>query len=168
MALTKPIIGDVAAFDATVGTTITFSATATEGSQITGNTIKIVTNDPSETTVYTDTVTSYELSHVIPPNTSSGLSNGNYYKVAIQTRDAIGNTSVWSDYVPFHCYSTPNLILNVSEILYSKSTLGKPLSCSHLAIVDLETYSFFAISSCVKLLLILIFLIFSLNFIVIT
>ena len=115
MALTKPIIGDVAAFDATVGTTITFSATATEGSQITGNTVKIVTNDPSETTVYTDTVTSYELSHVIPPNTSSGLSNGSYYKVAIQTRDAIGNTSVWSDYVPFHCYSTPNLILNVSE-----------------------------------------------------
>ena len=120
MALIKPIVNDIAAFDAVVGTTITF--TANGGDQVAGNTIKIVTNPSQvgeeEQVVYEDTILSFELSHTIPPNASSGgytLTNGNYYKLAIQTIDDIGNTSEWSDYVPFYCYATPTLILNVQS-----------------------------------------------------
>ena len=112
MALVKPIVNEIVAFDATVGTTITFIANG--GDQITGNQIKIVTNSGStETTVYTNTVTSYELSHIIPA--SIGLQNGNYYKLMVRTLDILGNTSEWSNYQPFYCYTTPTLSFNLYE-----------------------------------------------------
>lgn len=112
MALVKPIVNEIVAFDASEGTTITFVASG--GDQVTGNEIQVVTNDSSTpTTVYTDTVTSYNLSHVIPP--SSGLVNGNYYKLAIRTLDVLGNTSEWSNYQPFYCYTTPTLNFNVYD-----------------------------------------------------
>ena len=81
MALVKPIVDEIVAFDATVGTTITF--TANGGDQVVGNEIYVVTNQSSssEQVVYNDTVTSFNLSHVIPPNASASavLTNGNYY-----------------------------------------------------------------------------------------
>ena len=110
MALVKPIVNDLTAFDATNAFTVTF--TASGGDQVTGNTIKVVTNDVSETTVYQNTVISYNLSHVIPANT---LTNGQYYKVAIMTQDVLGNTSPWSNFVPFYCFSTPTLSFNINE-----------------------------------------------------
>ena len=118
MALVKPIVDEIVAFDATVGTTITF--TASGGDQVVGNEIYVVTNQSSssEQVVYNDTVTSFNLSHVIPPNASATaiLTNGNYYKLRIRTFDAIGNWSEWSDYVPFYCYSTPILTFaNISS-----------------------------------------------------
>lgn len=117
MALVKPIVNEVVAFDATQGTTITF--TANGGDQIVGNQIYIVTNPSSgtEQVAYNNTITSFELSHVVPPNASATviLTNGTYYKVRIRTIDAIGNYSEWSDYIPFYCYATPTLTLNVSS-----------------------------------------------------
>lgn len=112
MALVKPIVNEVVAFDATQGTTITF--TANGGDQVTANKIKVVLNNDSssETVVYTNTVTSYNLSHAIPANT---LTNGVYYKVAIQTLDVLGNESEWSKYQPFHCYTTPVLDFNLYD-----------------------------------------------------
>ena len=111
MALVKPIVNEIVAFDATQSTTITFMANG--GDQVTGNTIKIVTNDVTpETVVYTNSVTSYNLSHVIPANI---LNNNRYYKVAIQTVDVLGNTSEWSNYQPFYCYTTPTLDFNLYD-----------------------------------------------------
>ena len=122
MALVKPIVNSVVAFDATRGTTITF--TANGGDQVVGNQIYIVTNpsdpneqDEQERVAYNHTVTSFELSHVIPPNASATvtLTNGSYYKLRIRTFDSLGNYSEWSDYVPFYCYATPSLALNVNS-----------------------------------------------------
>lgn len=112
MALVKPILNEIVAFDANIGTTITF--TASGGDQVTKNGIKVILNndDPTETVVYTNVVTSYNLSHNIP---SGVLTNGTYYKVAVQTYDAIGNTSEWSKYQPFYCYATPNLVFNITN-----------------------------------------------------
>lgn len=110
MALVKPIVNEIVAFDARVGTTVTF--TASGGDQITKNEIKVVTNDANETMVYHKTVTSYVLSNTIPANV---LTNGQYYKVAIRTYDTLNNTSAWSNYQPFYCYSTPVLALNISD-----------------------------------------------------
>lgn len=110
MALVRPIINDIVAFDATVGTTITFIASG--GDQVTGNEVKIILNEDTEeeTVVYQNTVTSYEFSHEIPANV---LENGSYYRISVRTYDAIGNTSSWSNYQPFYCYKTPVLTLNI-------------------------------------------------------
>ena len=112
MALIKPIVNEIVAFDASVGTTVTF--TASGGDQVVKNQIKVILNNdsPSETVVYNHTVTSYNLSHVIPPNE---LTNGVYYKVAIRTYDAINNVSEWSNYQPFYCYTTPTLNFNINN-----------------------------------------------------
>ena len=112
MALVKPIINEIAAFDATQGATITFMASG--GDQVTGNTIKVALNDGSspETVVYEHTEITYELSNRIPANV---LQNGQYYRVAIKTQDILGNESPWSNSQPFYCYKTPSVSLNITE-----------------------------------------------------
>lgn len=121
MALVKPIVNEVVAFDANVGTVITFSANG--GDQVIKNEVKIVTDVMidsvmTEVIVYQNVVTSYVLEQVIPPNASSGayeLTNGNYYRVAVRTRDALNNISPWSNYQPFYCYTTPTLTFNITS-----------------------------------------------------
>ena len=110
MALVKPIINEIVAFDANVGSYITFSASG--GDQVTANEIKIAVNDSeqSETIVYQNKTTTYNLSHTIPPYI---LNNGVYYKVAVRTYDVLNNYSEWSSYQPFYCYTTPTITLNI-------------------------------------------------------
>ena len=161
MALVKPIINEIVAFDAKIGTTITFNASG--GDQIVKNEIKIISNeyvqgyfnstdnlfyvnseytipitgqlnilytsldtnnnyiyngsifvitDDTELIIYQNIVSTYNLTHVIPANT---LTNGLYYKVAIRTYDILNNTSAWSNYQPFYCYTTPVISLNINE-----------------------------------------------------
>ena len=50
MSLVKPIINEITAFDATVGTTVTFLANG--GDQVYANKIKVVLNDGNETVAY--------------------------------------------------------------------------------------------------------------------
>ena len=107
MALVKPIINEIVAFDANVGSYITFSASG--GDQVTANEIKIAKSD-NDQIVYQNKVTSYSLSHTIP---SHILTNGVYYKVAVRTFDVLNNTSEWSNYQPFYCYTTPTITLNI-------------------------------------------------------
>ncbi len=112
MALVKPIINEIVAFDANVGTYITFSASG--GDQVVANEIKIAVNttteEESEVVVYQNKITSYNLSHTIPPYI---LTNGTYYKVAVRTFDVLNNSSEWSNYQPFYCYTTPTITLNI-------------------------------------------------------
>ena len=111
MSLVKPIINEIAAFDATVGTTVTFLANG--GDQVYANQIKVVLNDGNETTAYESPKTvTYELKNTIPPNV---LQNGQYYKINVITYDVLGNTSPPSNYQPFYCYKTPLLTLNISN-----------------------------------------------------
>lgn len=110
MALVKPRVNPIIAFDAILGTTITFVASG--GDQVVKNEIKILLNDESETLAYQNTVTSYELSHLIP---SRVLENGQYYKIAVRTYDVIDNVSEWSNFQPFYCYSTPMLGFNITN-----------------------------------------------------
>ena len=112
MALVKPIVNDIIAFDANVGTIITFSANG--GDQVVSNEIKVALNttNEEEVIVYQDRITSYNLSHNIPPYV---LSNGTYYKLAVRTFDVLNNASEWSNYQPFYCYTTPNITLNITN-----------------------------------------------------
>ena len=110
MALVKPIINEIVAFDANVGSYITFSASG--GDQVVANEIKVTVNseEQGEIVVYRNKTTSYNLSHTIPPYV---LTNGLYYKVTVRTFDVLDNSSEWSNYQPFYCYTTPTITLNI-------------------------------------------------------
>lgn len=112
MALVKPIVNTIPAFDATEAKTISFVANG--GDQVVKNEIKIVVNNGSETETiaYQNTITTYALSQTVPANC---LTNGTYYKVAFRTYDSLNNTSAWSDYEPFYCFTNPTLTFNISD-----------------------------------------------------
>lgn len=103
MALTKPSLYPVAAFDATKEQQFKFYSQG--GSQVTGNILTIKNNTTLEQ-VYKETTTSFTYVHTLPANT---LTNGTRYQATIQTVDAQGNTSVESNPILFYCYTQPTL-----------------------------------------------------------
>ena len=110
MALTKPILNNVAAFDASNSQAFTFNVVG--GSQVVGNTLTIKDNTTLNI-VYNNTQTSFKLQHIVPAGT---LSNGKYYQAYVTTVDAQGNVSVQSNTIQFNCYTQPTFqFTNVSE-----------------------------------------------------
>ena len=105
MALTKPTLLSQPAFDGDLAQTIIF--TVLGGSQVVGNRLKII-NNTTGVEVYNQTQSTFKLEHNIPAHT---LINGAYYAMQLQTIDAQGNTSPWSNMVQFYCYSAPSLAI---------------------------------------------------------
>ena len=103
MALTRPILYSIPAFDATNAYTVQFNSIG--GSQVVSNRIVIATNADNQT-VYDETQTTFKFEHTIPANT---LTNGTYYNATVYTFDSEGNTSQASNIVQFYCYTTPTL-----------------------------------------------------------
>mgnify|MGYP004656388229 CR=1 FL=1 len=103
MALTKPSLYPMAAFDATKPQQFKFYSQG--GSQVTGN-ILTIKNNATLAQVYKETVTSFAYIHTLPADT---LTNGTRYQATIQTIDAQGNISVESDPILFYCYTQPTL-----------------------------------------------------------
>ena len=110
MSLVKPILNPISAFNATSGITVSFVASG--GDEVTGNELKIVTNDASQTIVYDNTILSTSLTHEIPANI---LTNGNYYYATVRTYNSLNETSEWSANQPFYCFSEPTLEFSISE-----------------------------------------------------
>ena len=110
MSLVKPILNPIPAFDATNDFIITFVASG--GDEVTGNELRIVTNDISQTVVYDNTITSNLLQHTIPANT---LTNGHYYYATVRTYNSLNETSEWSLNKPFYCFSEPTLEFNIND-----------------------------------------------------
>lgn len=118
MALQKPIVNTIAAFDATSAHTINFVVSG--GDQVTANRAIIKLGSTNEV-LYDATQTTFALQHTIPANT---LTNGNYYIIQIQTLNSDSDTSALSSPITFYCYSTPtfnfsnlptsNVVQNVS------------------------------------------------------
>lgn len=105
MALTTPILYQVAAFDATSDQIFTFNVVG--GSQVTQNTLTI-RNNSTGATVYQQTVTSYVFQHTLPANS---LTNNTYYNATIITLDSQGNKSQESQPIQFYCYTTPTVTI---------------------------------------------------------
>lgn len=103
MALTRPVLYNIPAFDATVQYIVQFNSIG--GSQVTGNRLVIATNNDNQT-VYDEQQTTFKFEHTLPANT---LTNGTYYNATLYTIDADGNQSVASNIVQFYCYTTPTL-----------------------------------------------------------
>lgn len=101
MALTTPILDPIIPFDASSPHTITFNVIG--GDQVIGNTIRIK-NASTGAQIFTGSVTSFVYSNTIP---TSVLSNGGYYIITVQTRNAALQTSAESNPVSFYCYENP-------------------------------------------------------------
>lgn len=109
MALVKPIVLSVSAFDKANTTTIYFNVVG--GDQVVKNEIEIINNNTSSI-VYTNIAETYQYNQVILANT---LTNGVYYAVRFRTYNEANNVSDWSEYEDFYCYTTPTLSLNISN-----------------------------------------------------
>lgn len=103
MALTRPVLYNIPAFDATNQHVVQFNSIG--GSQVVKNRLVIATNEDNAT-VYDEEQTTFKFEHTIPANI---LTNGTYYNATIYTFDNDGNMSQGSNIVQFYCYTTPTL-----------------------------------------------------------
>lgn len=112
MALTTPILQQMAAFDALQEVEFAFSV-PTGGDQVTANWLTIV-QQSSGAIVYQAKETTFSYIHTLPANTLSNLVGTgsvptNYYTAYLQTVSASAATSSNSNSISFYCYSTPVL-----------------------------------------------------------
>lgn len=139
MALSKPILSSVPAWD--VGNGQNFSFSVSGGDIVIGNNLYIIDNDSGET-VYQLLTNSYAYSAFVPPN-SAGLSNGTYYSAYVET---LGNgfaISEPSDLIQFYCYSTPTWELNITNnMVIQNSSVEAIIHYSQTEGELLNSYSF--------------------------
>ena len=145
----KPRLYGISAFDATVGATVTFSW---EGEQAFGSRLVILNNETRQV-VYDNIYTAMTLQHVIPPNTSTEITNdlvnGICYYATIYVIGRSGDVvSDESNSVLFYCYSTPqfefsNIVNNqtiesssfTAQLSYSQNE-GETLSEYQIGLYD--------------------------------
>lgn len=101
MALVRPVLNSIPAFDAANGSVFTFTSSG-NSSQITGNRLIIKRND-TLATVYDRTQTTYSYTHTVPANV---LTNGVNYVATIITLSG-SQQSPESRGVSFYCFATP-------------------------------------------------------------
>lgn len=106
MALTRPTLLSVPAFDATQQQTFTFSV-ASGSSQITANLLTIRNNDTNDI-VYQEKQETFKYEHIV---NADELTNGVYYNAVISVFDSNGNESPVSTPIQFWCYSSPILTI---------------------------------------------------------
>lgn len=111
MALTKPILNSVVAWDVANGQTFTFNVIG--GDAVVGNTLYILDNT-TNIVVYTLSTTSFQYKAIVPAN-AIGLINGTYYSAYVVTTNSNGDLSLPSNTIQFYCYTTPSwAITNIS------------------------------------------------------
>lgn len=106
MALTKPILASISAFDAHYDKIVIFSVQS--GQQVIGNTLTIV-DQATGSTVYNQYVETFQYQQTIPANT---LTNGNSYQATVITKGVGDETSPASNPVQFKCFTTPVISIN--------------------------------------------------------
>lgn len=102
MALTRPILYNVAAFDATEEQTFTFNVIG--GDQVIKNQLTIINQNTNEV-VYQETQVTFAFKHILAANT---LTNGQYYSASLITYNASNEASSASSNIQFYCYTQPS------------------------------------------------------------
>lgn len=102
MALTKPTLLPVPAFDATQPYTFTFTVQSSSA-QITANQLTIRRQTDNQI-VYEEQQETFKYEHIV---SADELTNGTYYNAELIVYDAEGNASPTSVPIQFYCYSTP-------------------------------------------------------------
>lgn len=119
MALTKPILLPIPAFDATQDYMFTFTVQTT-GAQITANQLTIRRQTDNEI-IYDEKQETFKYEHVV---NAGELTNGVYYSAQLIVFDADNNASPASIPIQFYCYTTPTLSftnLPVNNIILNAS-----------------------------------------------
>lgn len=132
MALTKPTLFSMAAFDATEPMIFTFNVLG--GSQVVRNQLYIY---QEETLVYSGFQTTYAFVHTLPANT---LTNGEEYTAYVVTYDAQGSASAASNSISFNCFTQPTFRL--STITPNSSTLTFTINYDQDEQESLSSYEF--------------------------
>ena len=112
MALVKPIVQSIAAFDATETYRFEF-VIDDSGDPIGSSELRI--EDQNTGDVFTQTNSTSQRYCDLPANT---LTNGHYYTYSFRTKGegVLAPTSEWSDLMPFYCYTTPVItMLNITN-----------------------------------------------------
>lgn len=104
MALTKPTLLSVSAFDATQSFTFTF-VVQSGSTQIVANRLAIRRQTDNQI-VYEEKQETFKYEHVV---NADELTNGTYYNAELIVYDAEDNASPTSVPIQFYCYSTPEL-----------------------------------------------------------
>lgn len=128
MALTKPILYSVSAFDATQEQIFNFNVIG--GDQVVKNKL-IITDQSNNSIVYQGVNTTFAFRHTLPANT---LTNGEYYSAVLITYNANDDASTPSSGIQFYCFTEPtfafdnipatNLITNATynfEVSYDQN-----------------------------------------------
>lgn len=131
----SPILYDIGAFDANVGTTIKFYYT---GEQVFSNRL-IIKDNETLTEVYNEKIDSMQLSHTVPKDI---LTNGTTYAATVTVFDKNDNESPESNTVLFTCYTTPLFaISNINEgDILNDTSFPVTLSYSQAENVALNQY----------------------------
>lgn len=102
MALIRPILYSISAFDATESQIFNFNVSG--GDQVVKNRL-VISKQSDNTVVYDNTQTTFAFRHIVPANT---LVNGEYYSAYIITYNAIDEQSSPSLGIQFYCFSAPS------------------------------------------------------------
>lgn len=108
MALTRPILYSLAAFDANDDQVFTFNVVG--GDQVVRNQL-IIINQSTGDIVYNNIQTTYAFTHTV---SGGALTNGVYYSATITTYNSSNESSIASAPIQFYCYTTPTFkIINI-------------------------------------------------------
>ena len=106
MALTRPILYSIPAFDATESYIFTFNVIG--GDQVVKNKL-VITDQDNDQIVYQGTQITFSFNHTLSSNV---LTNGHYYSAYIITYNTLDEESQPSNGIQFYCFTTPSFSFN--------------------------------------------------------
>ena len=113
MALVTPIAQPRVAFDANDGAQFNFTIDDS-GDRIVASYIEILRQSDNSRVYWKKQENTQRYFNVLPSDPNYNLNNGVYYKFRVKTYNAQGQESLWSNAVPFYCYSTP--VINITNL----------------------------------------------------
>mgnify|MGYP006967175785 CR=1 FL=1 len=118
MALIRPILYSVSAFDATNSQIFNFNVAG--GDQVVKNRL-VISKQSDNTIVYDNIQTTFAFRHIVPENT---LINGEYYSAYIVTYNSLDEASDPSLGIQFYCFTTPSFAFSnipISSVINNSS-----------------------------------------------
>lgn len=106
MALIRPILYSISAFDAANSQTFNFNVSG--GDQVVKNRL-IILKQSDNSVVYDNTQVTFAFRHIVPENT---LENGEYYSASVTTYNASDEQSAPSLSIQFYCFTTPSFVFS--------------------------------------------------------
>ena len=110
MALVTPIAQPRVAFDARNGARFDFTVDDS-GDKVVASYIEIFRQSDNSRVYWRKQESTQRYFMVLPTDTDYNLVNGTYYSYRVRTYNSQGQESLWSNSVPFYCYSTPTITL---------------------------------------------------------